>query len=229
MSGYVAGAGALLSAAGAATNAYANNQALKRQDNVAAAGIRQQGLLRDQANQVVQKTVQNTATDEQANLQANKTKQQNAYLAALQRAAPTQSTATPAVAGASKAYADAAAGATKDNATFGRTLADQMSTTDAPILTQQSAGLQLGDAATQLGMINDTSNHQANLAKLQEQAITANPWLEAAGGIASGVGSGLMSTAGGKSNYSKYGKIPAGGAGISADNGLVSSLSGVNA
>jgi hypothetical protein len=198
MSGYVAGAGLLASAAGAAVNGYAQNQALKRQDNVAAAGIRQQGMLRDQANQVVQKTVQNTATDEQANLQANKQKQQTAYLAALQRAAPTQNASTPAVAGASKAYADAAASATKDNAQFGRTLADQMSTTDAPLLTQNQTNLQLGDASTQLGLINDTSNRQANLARLQEQAITANPWLEAAGGVLSGAGSGLMTKGSGK-------------------------------
>lgn len=229
MSGYVAGAGALLSAAGAATNAYANNQALKRQDSIAASGIRQQGAFQDKANQVVQKTVQNTATDEQANLQANKQKQQAAYLAALQRAAPTQNASTPAVAGASKAYAQAAAGAQKDNAQFGRTLADQMSTTDAPQLTQLGTNLALGDASTQLGLLNDTSNRQANLDKLREQAITANPWLEAAGSIASGVGTGLMSSAGGKSNYSKYGKIPPGGTGIMADNGLTTSLAGVNA
>lgn len=227
MSGYVAGTTALLAAAGSATSAYANNQQLRRQDNVEANSIRQQGLLRDQANQVVQKTVKSTATDQQANLDANKKTQQAAYLAALQRAAPTQSTATPNVSGASKAYAQAASGATQENARFGRTLADQMSTTDAPLLTQQDTSLKLGDAATQLGLINDTSGREANLARLKAQAITANPWLAAAGSTLSGAASAYGARAGG-SNYSKYGSTGKKGVGTMADNGLATNLSGIN-
>lgn len=224
MSGYAAGASALLAIAGSATSAYANNQALNRQDRVAADSIRQQAANRDQADQVVQKTVKNTATDEKQNLQANKQKQQTAYLDALRRAAPTQDTSTPAVAGASRAYADAAASATKDNAQFGRTLADQTSTVDAPQLTQMGTSLQLGDAATQLGLVNDTSNRQANIAKLKAQAITANPWLLGASGLLSGASTAVGSRAGAGGTTKK----PS-GAGVYADNGLSGGLSGMNA
>lgn len=220
--------GGAASAVGAGVSAYANNQALRKQDRIASDSIKAQAAQQSQADQVVKKTVQDTATNEQANLQANQQKQQNAYLEALQRAAPTQNASSPAVAGASKAYADATTKATADNATFGRTLASQMATTDAPQLTQLGTNLKLGDASTQLGLINDTSNRQANLAKLQEQAVTANPWLSAAGQFISGAGNGYASSAGG-SNYSKYGKIPKGGVGVSADNGLATSLSGTNA
>lgn len=214
-------------ALGAGVSAYAQNQAMRRQDSAAANGIRQQQQDQSQADQVVKNTVQNTATNEQENLQANKQKQQNAYLSALQRAAPTQTNATPVVSGASKAYADAAASATKDNAQFGRTLADQMSTTDAPLLTAQNTALSLGDASTKLGIINDTSNRQANVAKLQEQAITANPWLQAAGQFISGAGQGYASGSAGKKRGATYGSGP--GQGIMADSGLGSSLGGMNA
>ena len=75
--------------------------------------------------------------------------------------------------------------------------------------------------------MSDTSNRQANLAKLREQAVQANPWLNAAGQFISGAGQGAASAYG--SGNSKYGKIPKGGAGIYADNGLTTSLAGVNA
>jgi len=225
--GTLALAAGAASAVGAGVSAYSQNQALRRQDRIAADSINQQGQIRDQANQVVQKTIKDTAAQQTANLASNKQKQQAQYLDALRRAAPTQNAAQPNVAGASKAYADAAASAQRDDAQFGRTLADQTSTTDAPQLTQLQNSLELGGASTELGLLNDTSNRQANLAKLREQAVQANPWLNAAGQFISGAGQGAASAYG--SGNSKYGKIPKGGAGIYADNGLTTSLAGVNA
>jgi len=222
MSGYALGTGALVagaaSAAGAGVNAYAQNQALRRQDRIAADSIKQQGQNREQANQIVQRTIKDTATQQTENLAANKQKQQAQYLEALRRAAPTQNASQPNVAGASKAYADAAASAQQSDTQFGRTLADQMSTTDAPQLTQLQNNLQLGGASSELGLISDTSSRQANLARLQEQAVRANPWLSAAGDFLSGAGQGYGSSLGG--GASKYGKIPKSGAGVYADNGL---------
>lgn len=221
--GTVALAAGAASAVGAGVNAYAQNQALRKQDRIAANSIRQQAQIQSQSNDVVRSTVQKNATDQQQNLQANQQKQQAAYLDALRRAAPVQASSTPAVAGASKAYADAAASATKDNTAFGRTLATQTAKTDAPQLTALQTQQSLGDAATQLGMLNDTSSHEANLAKLQENAVTANPWLTAAGNFISGAGQGAASAYGAK-------KKPAAatGSGIMADNGL-GDLGGYNA
>jgi hypothetical protein len=222
-SGAVAlGAGAA-SAVGAGVSAYANNQALRKQDRIAADSIRQQGQIQNQANDVVRQTIQKNATEQQANLKTNQQKQAAQYLDALRRAAPVQNGSTPAVAGASKAYADAAASAQKDNVQFGRTLAGQTAATDAPQLTQLQTQEGLGDAATQLGMLNDTSNRQANVARLREQSITANPWLTAAGQFISGAGAGLASSAGGKKKA-----LTNSGTGIMADNGLGTSL-GMNA
>lgn len=216
--GTLALAAGAASAVGAGVSAYSQNQALRRQDKIAADSIRQQGQLRDQANQVVQKTIKDTATQQTANLAATKQKQQAEYLDALRRAAPTQNASQPNVSGASKAYADAAASAQKEDTQFGRTLADQVSTTDAPQLTQLSNNLQLGGASSELGLLSDTSNRQANLARLREQAVQANPWLNAVGQFISGAGAGYGASAG--SGTSKYGKIPKGGSGIYADNGL---------
>jgi len=221
-SAYAALAAGTAAAVGAGVQGYAQNQALRKQDRIAADSIRQQGQIQNQAQDVVRQTIQKNATEQQANLQQNQQKQQAQYLDALRRAAPVQNSSTPAVAGASKAYADAAASAQKDNVQFGRTLAGQTAAIDAPQLTQLQTQEGLGDAATQLGLINDTSNRQANLAKLREQAITANPWLNAAGQFISGAGSGLASGGGKKK------AATSGGAGIMADNGLGASL-GMNA
>lgn len=196
MSGYVAGTTALLSAAGAATGAYANNQQLKKQDAVAAQGVAAQAGLQDKANQVVQQTVQKNATDQQANLEANQQTQKAAYLDALRRAVPTQSASTPGVAGASKAYAAAATGAQTANAAFGRQQANDAAITDAPQLTQLQTNEGLGNAATNLGLIQDTSNQQANLTKMRVNAVQANPWLMAAGQVLGGAAKGVGSSAG---------------------------------
>lgn len=228
MSGATAGVTALAagaaSALGAGVSAYANNQAMRKQDRIAAEGIRKQGQLQDQANQITQQTIQKNATQEQQNLQTNKQKQEAAYLDALRRAAPTQNASNPATPGASKAYAKAVTDATASNAAFGRQQAGLMATTDAPTLTNNQTQLSLGDAATQLGQLSDTSSRQNNLTELQARAVQANPWLLAAGQFISGAGAGAAGSYKKKPAYS-YGS--GAGQGIMADSGLAQSVGGL--
>lgn len=227
MSGIAVGGTALASALGAGVSAYANNQAMRKQDRIAAAGISRQGQLQDQANQVVQQSIQKNATSEQQNLQANQQKQQAAYLDALRRAAPVQDNSNAAIPGASKAYAKAATDATASNAAFGRERAASMAATDAPQLTQLQTSLGLGDAATQLGLIQDTSGREANLSRLREQSVQANPWLTAAGQFISGAGAGAAGAAGARKKPAGFDYGSGAGQGIMADNGLAGY--GVNA
>ena len=177
-------------AAGSGASMYANNQALKQQDEIAAQGIARQAALQRQANQTVQQTVQKAAADEGQNLEQNRMLQQQQYAAALQRAAPVQQNSLQDVAGASKRYAQGVVDARAANANYGNTAANLMARTDAPQLTQLGQQLTLGDAATKLGMLNDTSGNLANLTKLQANAVQPNPWLMAASGILKGVGAG---------------------------------------
>lgn len=225
MSGATAGITAIAagaaSALGAGVSAYSQNQATRKQDRIAAEGIRNQQQLQNQANTVVQKTVKDNATDEQANLQKNQASQQSAYLDALRRAAPVQDKTQTATPGASSRYAQEVVDATAGNKAFGQNQAATLARTDAPQLTQLQTQLGLGDAATKLGMINDTSNNQARLSSLREQAIQANPWITAAGQFISGAGAGMSKGATKSASPYTFGS-GGGGQGVYADSGLTS-------
>jgi hypothetical protein len=184
--------GAGTAAVGAGLSAYANNQALKRQDAIAAQGIIRQGALRAQAQQDVSKTITDTATNNQANIDRNRMTQQQEYAAALQRAAPVQSGSIVAQPGASKRYAADVMSARGDVAKFGSDLGASTAAIDAPQITALQTQEKLGDTATKLGLLNDTSNSQNKLTELQVNAVKANPWITAAGQALEGAGSGYI-------------------------------------
>lgn len=205
-------------AAGAGISAYSQNQALRKQDQIAATGIRNQDLLRNQANAGVQKTIQKVGTDNASNVEAAKNAQQTQYVDALRRAAPVQDGSLQSAPGASARYAKQVVDAQASNKAFGAEQAGLMARTDAPQLTQLHDQQTIGDEATQLGLLNDTSNSQNNLTKLQVGSVQQNPWLLAASGILKGAGAGASVYAGGMGG----GKL-AGGK-LMADNGLGSTV-----
>jgi len=185
------GIGAGLAAAGAGTEAYANHQALTKQDQAAAAGIAAQQRLKNQAQATIAPTIQ-TAKNNQQNINANQTALDSQYAAALSRAAPVQST-VGALPGASKAYAADVARAQGQDASFGRNYASLTAAAGAPNLTNQQTQEQLGAAATTLGGLNQQSQNQNQLTQLQVQSIAANPWLLAIGSALGGASRGAGS------------------------------------
>lgn len=184
-------------AAGAGINAYSQNQTLRRQDDIAAQGIRQQGLLQSQANAGVQKTIQKVGAGDAATEAANKSAQTAQYLDALRRAAPVQDSSLSTTPGSSSRYAKDVVDARASNSAFGANQADLMARTDAPQLTQLQNQQTIGDEATKLGLLADTSSNQNNLTKLKVGAVQTNPWLTATSALLGGVGSGLSTYAGG--------------------------------
>jgi len=194
------GISAGLAAAGAGTEAYANHQALTKQDNAAAAGIMAQARLKQQAQADISPTIKN-AQNNQSNVLANQTALDSQYAAALNRAAPVQGT-NGALPGASKAYAADVAKAQANNKTFGTNYANLTAAAGAPILTNQQTQEQLGEAATKLSGLNTQSQNQNQLTQLQVQSIAANPWLL-------GVGSLLGGASKGYGSYAGYNKSPA--------------------
>lgn len=226
MSGATVAIGAGVAAAGAGVSAYANNQALRKQDATAAQGILKQGALRQQAGAEVDKTIRDRATNNAANVTANERSLNEQYAAALQRANPVQSGAVSTVPGAGKRYAADVLAARGNVSKFGTDLASRTAAIDAPALTNQQTQLAMGDTATKLGLMNDTSVNQNALTEMQVKAIQANPWLLAGGAALQGAGEAYAGGAGAK-GVSKYGKIPAGGTGIMADNGLTGSVAGL--
>lgn len=181
---------------GTGTEMYANNQKLKKQDNIAAAGIMRQRELQSQANSSVQQSIQKNATDNQQNINKNTANEQAQYAAALQRATPTSNAALSDAPGGSAKYASAVAKARSGVADYGSNLAATTAATDAPLLTQEQTQLGLGDTATKLGLVNDTSNRQATLTGDAVNAVQANPWLIGAGNVIAGAGQGYASAYG---------------------------------
>jgi len=213
-------------AAGAGISAYSQNQQMRRQDNIAAQGIRDQAALQSQAQTGVQKTIQKVGANNAANEAANKAATQAQYLDALRRAAPVQDNAVQSTPGSSARYAKGVVDAQAANKAFGANQAGLLARTDAPQLTQLQDQQTIGDAATKLGLLNDTSNNQNNLTKLQVGAVQQNPWLSAASQLLSGAGSGLSTYAGGmKKPGATYGSV---GPKYMSDSGLAGSL-GANA
>lgn len=166
---------------GSGIKMYASNQQLRKQDDLAAAGIRRQGMLRDQANADVSKTITDRAVNNDANLAANRTAEQQAYGAALQRALPVQGGAVNPVPGSSKRYAADVLASRADVGKFGQDLAGRTAAIDAPQLTNLQTQLAMGDTATKLGLLHDTSSNEENVNNMQVKAIQANPWLMTAG------------------------------------------------
>lgn len=201
MSGLTIAISAGLAAAGAGTEAYANNQQLKAQDRVAAQGIVQQGVLKQQAANDVQKNIQQ-ATENQKNVNTNQADLTSQYAAALQRAGPVQAT-QGAMPGASKRYDAGTAAAQAQALQYGKGLATTAASVGAPQLTNQQTQESLGNTATQLGGLQDQSAQQAALTNMQVNAIQANPWLLAAGAALQGASKGYGSYAGYKAPASK--------------------------
>ena len=204
MSGTALAIGAGVSALGAGVSAYAQNQQLRKQDNIAAQGIINQGALRQQANSDVQKLIKNTGQNNAANIARNQTTQEQEYAAALQRAAPVQGAALTTQPGASKAYAADVMNARNNVAQYGSDLGKSTAATDAPQLTQIQTQEALGDTATKLGLLNDTSANQNRLMQIQAGAVQANPWLQAVGGILQGAGTGYAARKMGAAGSTAY-------------------------
>jgi len=190
MTGEAVAVGAGVSALGAGVGAYANNQALKKQDAAAAAGLMRQRALQGQANADVQQGVIKTATNNNANLAKNREAEQEQYAAALQRAQPVQSGSISGAPGGSKRYAADVMAARSGVADYGAKLGASTAAIDAPSLTNMQTQEALGDTATKLGLLGDTSNSVNNLTKMNVNSIQANPWVLAAGQALMGAGQG---------------------------------------
>lgn len=193
---------------GTGTQLYAKNQAVRSQDREAANNIYQQGELRRQANQDVQKNIVQ-AKDNTANLARAQQGENAQYAAALQRAKPTgQDAAFTAPAGASSRYAADVGAALKGNADFGATQAKNMSITDAPGITNMNTQLGLGDTATKIGLIGDQSQQANALSQMKVNSTTANPWLSTLGALMSAGGSAYAgSEFGGSGTVKKKGPV----------------------
>jgi|GEM_PF-3888218 len=190
----------MLSGAGSATNAYAQNQQLKAQNNAAAEGIIKQGQIQQQGGNDVGAATKSVAQSN-AKIQAAQASQLASYRTALQQGSGLSQSADTNVAGTSKAFKEqeGTAGASASN--YVNALANSAATTEGTQLERVGENETLANTAGQLGALSNQSNEQNYLTKLKVQATQANPWLtglgtllEAGGAVAGAAGGGGAAT-----------------------------------
>lgn len=189
MSGYGLAAGAVVSALGAGTTMYANNQNQKnQQQQLAASNATQANIEREGAARVAATTAKTAAASPGAGAQDLLA----SYKAALSAANPQQSGAISNVSGGSKRYAESAASAKANVNDYATTMAKNLATTGGAQLQRIGTGQDIANTASDLGLISGQSNNESGVLKAQLAGDQANPWLTALGSVAQGAGSGLM-------------------------------------
>lgn len=186
----VAGA---LSVAGAVTEGIAQQEAVNKQNDIAAAGIIKQGQLQQQGENDVGQVTKQISSQTPA-------QQTAAQLASYQKALNEQSAVMqsdqPSVPGASKAYTQEKAISGGDASNYVQALAKSGAVTEGTQLERVQEGQEIAGTASNLGLLQTQSNEQAYLTKLQIQATQANPWLMAMGKVMQGAGTAVSMGAG---------------------------------
>lgn len=185
------GAGLIASGVGTGLSATAQQNALDKQNQIAAQGIIKQGQLERQGDQIVKSTT-NSLAQSNANTQAASAKQLAAYQAALENGAAQSKSASPTIPGASKAYSTEQARSSGSAQDYVNAIANSAATTEGTQLERVGEGETMGQAATNLGQVQGQSNEQNYLTKLQTQSVQANPWMEAFGTALQAAGAASM-------------------------------------
>lgn len=167
---------AIASAALTGLSAINQNQVARRQDDAAAAAIRRNMQLQEQANQRVAQAIQQQSQSSPAAAQQSQMQQ---YLQQLQQA---QQLAQQRLlrGGFGSAYDQRAAQDIANENNYASKMAGLMSAVDAPTLQRQQEAINFGNLGTDLGMIGSNASGNARTAELTASGIRANPWLQAA-------------------------------------------------
>lgn len=182
----------ILSAIGTGAGAYANNQALKKQDNIAAQGIRRQSQLSQEADSRVRQQIADTANSKPAADQASEEAQ---LMAAIRSQRAPQPEVLGAGSGASTRFAEDVANSRRTGNANVAQLITNLSKIDAPAIQRQREAVGTNRAATDLGLLGLRSQSEDFLTKLRASQVRPNPWVTALGSLAHGVGSGMAANA----------------------------------
>jgi hypothetical protein len=181
--------GMILAAAGTATNSMNQYAASRKQDRIAAQGIRQQGDIQRQASARVGQHLEDFAG---STPQAEQAKSMEGFMNALRQSKASTEGDLPAVGAANPRFAeDVSAGRQRVGQEAGERAA-RMSRIDAPMYQRQREGSQLMRAGGDIGELERQSGAQDFLTRLRVASAQPNPWVNAAGSLMQGVG-GAMS------------------------------------
>lgn len=191
----IATATALALAAGLASagaSAYNTNQTLKKQDNQAAAGIKQQAENQRVVNERLNKTLQ---FEKAKNPEDSKNVVTEQFLNQL-RAKRAQALSSVDSGGMSSAYDKAVQGASAQTTADAASVAGNLAGIDAPMLQRQQEGQRYGDLGMDLSVLSGNVQGDSFLNRLKMQGIRRNPWIDAGAAALGGVSQGMAAGAG---------------------------------
>lgn len=168
-----------LAAGGTAIN---TRNVAKKQDNVAAQGIRTQAETQRRVNARLNQTLQDTAA---STGEASRKKSNVTYLDAIRRKLA-DGTAPLQARGISSEYDAAATGAAGDAQDYAGTIAGLLSRIDAGTQQREAEGNLMGDFKFDVAPLAGNVQGDEFLNKLRLAAVRRNPYIDAAAGAASG-------------------------------------------
>lgn len=166
----------------------AQQDALNKQNSIAAQNILQQGQLNKQAEGDVGTTIKQIAA---ANPTSQTAKVSEAEDQALAAGAQASAAAQPNTPGASKEFKAAQAGATNTAQDYIGNIKQGIAGTQAPALQRIGESQQIAGTAANLGLLGQQSQRENYVSNVQEQSVQQNPWLTDVGTLMQGVGAGM--------------------------------------
>jgi hypothetical protein len=198
----------LAMAAVAGGTQYVNTQnTAKKQDQTAAAGIRQQGERQREADAKTRELIAKVGA---SGPESERKSSLDKYMQALGVMAPNAQASFTDVAGASDAYGADVNAARSGVADYGTQIADLMSRIDAPAQQRRNEGNWMDRFNTDIGQVKRFSQGDDYLNKLKLNSIRRNPFLDAISTAAQAYGSSYTGgygsgTASAGSKYPAYG------------------------
>lgn len=224
---------ALVGALGTGAEYVNQKQANNRQNDAEITAMQHQQALEDQATAAARATTQKIATDSPKQIASKAT---GDYVAQLRKNAAGSTQGGPTTGGtqtfgnstsslapaaaANSRYGAATANSQQEVQNYGDTYANEMGAIDAATRMRENEGLGMQDLGTKLNTLAARSYGQNFVDQLRAQvAGRANPWVSLVSGLMKN-GANAYAMNAGAGSTSRFGRIPAGGVGISADNGL---------
>jgi len=187
------GVGIGLLLASAAANHYNNQQVAKKQDNIVAGQIRQQGVRQQEADQAIAEAMRERAAQGAENERAAIGSQ---YLDQVRAAQANAQRGLGQVGAVSRAYQQDASDAALGIGDYGARTADLMARIDAPAQQRQREGIADARVAMDLDQIGRRSRADDYLANLRLRGVQRNPWIDLASSLM-GAGAGFAAQSGG--------------------------------
>lgn len=182
-----------LTALSAGANYYNTRQTQKKQDNILAGQIRQQGVRQQEADQAIAEAMRERAAQGAENERSAIGSQ---YLDQVRAAQANAQRGLGQVGQVSRAYQVDANNAALGIGDYGARTADLMARIDAPAQQRQREGVADARVAMELDQIGRRSRADDYLAQLRLRGVQCNPWVDLASGLMS-AGAGFAAQSGG--------------------------------